>query len=93
MFEEQSLDRASKVRFTKHATEKFDMLKQYGFEIHRKQVVEVILQPELLDERGGQFLATKVISRRHALRVVYERRKDFLVVITFYPVRRERYDI
>lgn len=87
------MHRASKVRFTKHATEKFDMLKHYGFEINRKQVVEVILQPELLDERGGQFLATKVISRRHALRVVYERRKDFLVVITFYPVRRERYDL
>ena len=87
------MDRASKVKFTKHAAEKFNMLKRYGFEIEQKLVVETVLQPERLDERGGQFLATKVISRRHALRGVYESRKDFLVVITFYPVRRERYDL
>ncbi|MGD0645318.1 MAG: hypothetical protein ABSA75_10475 [Candidatus Bathyarchaeia archaeon] len=87
------MDRASKVKFAKHAAEKFNMLKRYGFEIEQKLVVETVLQPERLDERGGQFLATKVISRRHALRVVYESRKDFLVVITFYPVRRERYDL
>ncbi len=55
--------------------------------------MEAILQPDLLNEKDGQFLATKIISRRHALRVVYEMRKDFLVVITFYPVRRQRYDL
>ena len=87
------MDRASRVRFTKHATEKFNMLKRYGFEIEEKQVIETVLQPERLDERGNQFLATKVLGRKHALRVVYESRKDFLVVITFYPVRRERYDL
>ena len=77
------MDRASRVRFTKHATEKFNMLKPYGFEIEEKQVIETVLQPERLDESGNQFLATKVLSRRHALRVIYESRKDFLVVITF----------
>jgi hypothetical protein len=87
------LNRASKIRFTKHATEKFDLLKRYGFEIEQKQVAEAVLRPERLDERGGQFLATRVISRRHAIRVVYESRKDFLVIITFYPVRRDRYDL
>ena len=87
------MDRASKVRFTKHATEKFDLLKRYGFKIEQKQVVDALLRPERLDERGGQFLATRVLSQRHALRVVYESRKDFLVIITFYPVRRDRYDL
>jgi hypothetical protein len=87
------LDRPSRVRFTKHATEKFNMLKRYGFEIEEKTVVETVLHPERLNERGGQFLATKAISQKHALRVVYQSRKDFLVIITFYPVRRERYDL
>ena len=87
------MDRASRIKFTKHATEKFEILKQYGFEIEKKEVLESVLQPQRLDERGGQFLATKVISHKHALRVIYENRKDFLVIITFYPVRRERYDL
>ena len=86
------MDRASRVRFTKHAAEKFQLLKRYGFEIEEKQVLDSVLRPGRLDEKGGQFLATKVLSQKHALRVVYERRKDFLVVIT-YPVRRERYDL
>jgi hypothetical protein len=71
------LERASKIRFTKHANEKFAILKRYGFEIKKKDVVEAILQPVRLDERGSQFLASKVISRKHALRVVYESRKGF----------------
>jgi hypothetical protein len=84
---------ASRIRFTKHAVEKFEMLKRYDFEVKEKQVTKAILHPGRLDERGNQFFATKIINPKHALRVVYENRKDFLVVITFYPVRRERYDL
>lgn len=87
------MDRGSKVRFTRHAKEKFDAMKRYGFEIEQKDVVETVLQPDRLDEKGGQFFASKILSRRYALRVVYESRKGFLVIITFYPVRRERYDL
>ena len=84
---------ASKVRFTKHAIEKFKLLKHYGFEINEDQVIEAVLNPERIDEKEGQFLATRTLSSRHAIRVVYELRKGFLVIITFYPVRRERYDL
>lgn len=87
------MDRASKVKFTKHAIEKFETLKRYGFEIEEKQVVETILRPGRLDQKSSQFFATKAINAKHALRVVYESRKDFLVIITFYPVRRERFDV
>ncbi len=84
---------ASRVRFTRHALEKFEMLKHYGFETNEKQVIEAVLHPERLDEKNNQFFATKIISPKLALRVVYENRKGFLVIITFYPVRRERYDL
>jgi len=49
---------ASRVRFTRHAVEKFELLKHYGFEISRKEVVEALLRPERVDERGSQFFAT-----------------------------------
>ena len=87
------MDRASRVRFTKHAAEKFQLLNRYGFAVEEKQVLEAVLRPDRLDEKDGQLLATKVISPKYALRVVCESRKGFLVIITFYPVRRERYDL
>ena len=55
-----SLDRESRIRFTKHAIEKFNTLKQYGFEVDERQVIETVLKPEQLDEKDGQFIATKV---------------------------------
>jgi hypothetical protein len=83
----------SRVRFTKHAVEKLEMVKHYGFEISKGQVIETVLNPRRLDRRDEQYFAIKILDSRYALRVVYEKRKDYLVVITFYPVRRERYGI
>jgi len=83
----------SKVKFTRHAVEKFEVLKGYGFEVGERQVVDVVLNPARLERRGGQFFAVKLLDSKYALRVVYERRKGFLVVVTFYPVRRERYGL
>lgn len=83
----------SKVKFTRHAVEKFEVLKRYGFEVDERQVVDVVLNPARSERRGGQFFAVKLLDSEHALRVVYEKRKGFLVVVTFYPVRRERYGL
>jgi len=82
-----------RIKLTKHAAEKFDLIRHYGFEVTMKQVIETVLNPECLDERAGQYFAIKTINPKHALKVVYEKRKGYLVVITFYPVRRERYGI
>lgn len=83
----------SKVKFTKRAVEKIEVMKRYGFEISEKQVVETVLTPERLSKRDNQYFAIRVINSKHALRVVYEEKKGYLVVITFYPVRRERYGV
>jgi len=68
-------------------------MKRYGFEVNDGQVTEAVLRPDRLDERGDQYFATKILDSRHALRVVYKKRKGYLLVITFYPVRRERYGL
>jgi hypothetical protein len=91
--ENEFLVGASRVRFTRHAVEKFELLKRYGFEVDKKEVIDTLLHPERVDERGSQFFATGIVDAKHALRVVYEKRKDYLVVITFYPVRRQRYGV
>jgi len=87
------LTSTSKITFTKHAREKFDFMKHYGFEISEKKVSETIRNPTRLEQKNEQYFATKAIDAKYALRVVYEKRKDYLLVITFYPVRRERYGV
>jgi len=82
-----------KVRFTRHAKDKFEVVRRYGYDVDREKVVETVLSPDRLDERGDQRLAIKVLDENYALRVFYEVRKGYLVVITFYPVRRDRYGV
>jgi len=79
--------------FTKHAREKFDLVRHYGFEVGERKVLETVRNPSRLDQKYVQYFATKPIDAKYALRVVYEKRKDYLLVITFYPVRRERYGV
>jgi len=89
----KALVSSSKIRFTRHAIEKFEVLKRYGLEVSEDQIINVISKPNRVDQRGDQYFAIKSLNRKHALRVVYEKRKGYLVIITFYPVRRERYGI
>lgn len=60
-----------RVKFSRHAVKKFAFLKRYGFVVGKALVVEVVLYPDGLDERGGQFFAVKVLDDEYALKVVY----------------------
>lgn len=82
-----------KIAFTKHAAEKFALVKRFGFIVSEEEVLNTIRMPDKVNERSGQIFSMKVISKEYALRVVHERRKGIIVVITFYPVRRERYGL
>ena len=64
-----------KIRFTKHAREKFEFVKHYGFEIDEKKVIEAIQNPTRTDQKNAQYFTIKAINAKYALRVVYEKRK------------------
>jgi hypothetical protein len=81
--------RAGKVKFTKHAFEKFDFLAKYGFHVTETAVTN----PDKVERRDGQTLATKSMDDEIALRVVYRQTNDNIVVVTFYPVKRARYNV
>ena len=66
-----------KIRFTKHALEKADLLKHYGFAISQRKIIETILKPDLTETKDSQHIATRILDRHHALRVIYEKRKDY----------------
>jgi len=86
-------ERSKKIRFTSHAHQKFELLRRYGFEVSEAAVKEALLSPSRVDKRGNLSLALKPIDREYAIRVAYKIVNDNIVVVTFYPVRRERFNV
>ena len=81
------------IRFTTHAESKFSLLEEFGVSISRAQVEEVVKEPAKVEEsRKNRKVAQAPLDDAHVLRVVYEESGDELVVVTFYPARRERYE-
>jgi hypothetical protein len=56
-------DRGREVRLTKHAREKLEALKHYGFEINEEEVVEAIQDPARVDRRGLNVSPLKLLMR------------------------------
>jgi len=85
--------KSEKIRFTKHASEKFELLKKYGFDVTKSFVTKTIRSPSRVDLRDDQCLALRLLNEEYALRVIYKRINDNIVVVTFYPVKRARFDV
>lgn len=81
------------IRYTQHARYKFDVLARHGFPVTEQQVTEALMRPdEVIPQSESKYIAQKRIGESHVLRVIYRREGEDLVVITFYPGRRERYE-
>lgn len=85
--------RPKKIGFTRHAREKFQLLKKYGFEVSDTLVREVVMNPIRVDRKDDLVLALKPLDREYAIRVIYRMVNDNIVVVTFYPVKRERFNV
>ncbi|MBU4142828.1 DUF4258 domain-containing protein [Patescibacteria group bacterium] len=78
--------------FTKHAENKFEILKRHKFLISENQVIKTIERPDLIDQsRLPLLIAQRKIDREYVLRVVYKREFSVIKVITFYPGRKKQY--
>lgn len=79
--------------FTKHARDKFAILKKHRFIISEKKVLEALNNPDLIDySRLPLLIAQCKFDRTHVLRVVYKEERGDMKVITFYPGRLKNYD-
>lgn len=80
------------IRFSDHALLKLEILKAHGVHLNRELVQDAVTKPEKLTEGyKGRKIAQKSLDPDHILRVVYDEHPDEIVIITFYPGRRERY--
>lgn len=85
--------KSERIRFTKHASAKFEFLKKYGFDVSEQLVKDTVARPSRLDQKDDQILVVKPLDDEYALRVVYKRMNDNIVVVTFYPVKRARFNV
>jgi len=79
--------------FTKHAEDKFEILKKHRFLISRQQVIKTLEKPDLIDRsRLPLLIAQRKIDKDYVLRVVYKEEFGVIKVITFYPGRKKQYE-
>jgi len=56
----------SGVEYTRHARDKFDVLKGHVFVVTLDQVEETVLHPEkVIPQPGGRFIAQKGVTEHH----------------------------
>lgn len=81
------------ITYTSHVEVKFKILERHGKKFTKEQIEEVLRHPETVT-RGykNRHVAQKPINETHLLRVIYEKRDTKIMVVTFYPARRERYE-
>lgn len=80
------------VKFTKHALEKFEILRSHGIELIPEQIEYIVKQPKTVDySRLPQEILVGELDKTHYLRVVVERENETVKVITFYPARKKKY--
>jgi hypothetical protein len=81
------------IRFTKHAEEKFLILKRHGFIVSRQDIIAAVLHPDLIDHsRTPLKIAQCGFDKSRVLRVVYRDVDEAKIIITFYPGRRNQYE-
>ena len=92
LFRASSILHCMRVFHTKHAEEKFDILKKYGVSISRQQVEAILRSPDHIDRSRYPLLTAQgTLDSIHVLRIVYRRESNVIIVITFYPGRISHY--
>lgn len=81
-----------KVVYTKHALEKFKHPSVVKLGITKIHIQNALEEPDKswVDEEGLEYLLRK-IDEKHNLRIVY-RKEDDIIIITFHPAKRGRYE-
>lgn len=82
------------IRYTNHAEDKLaEEIYFTHVPIHKPLIEEVILHPESLEiTEDDKIRAVRGISQTLSLVVIYRDLGEYLLVITFWPARKGRYE-
>ena len=82
-----------KIIYTKHAEEKFLVLRKEGWHKTKTKIRQIIKNPIWKGStRYDQETAIGLVDERHILRIVLDRQGDIIKVITFHIGRRGKYE-
>ncbi len=82
-----------RVRFSQHALLKFEVLRVHGLDLTKEQIIQAIQYPGNISQGYlGRSVAQRDLDESRVLRVVYEEKSDEVVIITFYPGSKARYE-
>lgn len=80
------------ILFTRHAREKFSVLRRHGVHVTEEMVVQAVERPDSIDRsRPPLRIAQAPLDATHVLRVVYRVSGRKRIIITFYPGRLRQY--
>ena len=81
------------IHFTKHALEKFEILRKHKVYVFRADIIKAVQNPDLIDDsRRPLRIAQRDFDNTRVLRVVYKEESGVKVIITFYPGRKNQYE-
>ncbi len=78
------------IRFSKHAEDKFEILKKHGLDIDKDSVLNTVSEPETIDTKSRKplIVTQSNLDESRMLRVLYRVESGVMFVITFYPVKK-----
>lgn len=82
-----------KIVFTRHAENKIKDLGNLGIIIKKSALENVLRYPIHLETESDypNKIASGKFGKNRILRVVYRKESDIIIVITFYPAKKDRY--
>ena len=80
--------------YTTHAEDKLKEPESKKFGINKNLLEKTILNPISTEIVGNQNRVTGNLDREHSLIVVYRKESDKItLVITFFPAKKDRYEV
>ena len=83
-----------KIRYTKHAKNKFLYAEELKWNLNKKDIEKAIQNSDFhtIDKDENVEIVLKNYDKTRNLRVVYSRRNDIITVVTFYLAKKGRYE-
>ncbi|MBI3577008.1 hypothetical protein HY086_03150 [Candidatus Gottesmanbacteria bacterium] len=79
--------------YTRHAEEKLTEREPKEFGITKVKIQEIIQRPQTIDTSDKPILmATGEFDTEHSLCVVYKYIQEKIIIITFFPAKKGRYE-
>ncbi|MBI4991379.1 DUF4258 domain-containing protein [Candidatus Gottesmanbacteria bacterium] len=80
--------------YTSHAEEKLTEREPKKLGIDKRKIQEIVQNPEVIDESDKPVLmAIGELDNDHSLCVIYRYIQERILIITFFPAKKGRYEL